>query len=209
MSKKKDYLPTHDHFYGAFAKNSKNYLEEIYEKTNVPSLYREACTKNVSSIEKCHSQDYSFEVGSKSKGLWDLVIKCHSSGIKRERERKVVTDDSLNKDFKVEEKEKEVNCDFAFCLEYKTSVEESKINELLRQIQNRNVPSYLKKHDTYTHTPIQVLVTFDSRFEKYRPVIENENISLVILDEDKISEIKEEFDLSDSGGKESDLNSFQ
>jgi len=196
MSKKKDYLPTHDHFYGAFAENPSYYFKEIYENTDVYRVYCEAFEKDLTSIENYQFNDFSFEVGSKSKGLWDLVIKVNAEGMKEKYRRG-------------EYQEVEASANFALCIEYKTSIEESQINELLRQIENRNIPSYLKKHDTYTHAPVMVLVTFDQRFEKYRPVIENENISLVILDENKISDIKEKFDLSDSGGKESDLNSFQ
>jgi len=193
MSDKKDYLPTHDHFYGSFAKKPKNYVQEIYENTDVPLLYSEETTIDLTSIEKYSYIDFSFEVGNKSKGLWDVVIKCNAAG----REQKYVNG-----------KGSKTNANFALCIEYKTSIEESQINELLRQIQNRKIPEYLIKHHSITHTPVMVLATFDQRFEKYRNVIENENISLVILDEDKLPEIKEEFDRSDSESKESDLNSF-
>jgi len=188
MSKKKEnYLPTHDHFYGDFAQNPENYVKKIYEETNVYKLAKKNITLNFTPPEDYQIRDFSFEVGNKSNGLWDLVIKCKAIGS---------------------------NVDFAFCIEYKTSIEESQINELLRQIQNRKKPRYIAGQQRQyearkSFASVKILATFDQRFEKYRPVIENENISLVILDKDKIFRIKKEFDLSDSDGKDSNLNSFQ
>lgn len=190
------YLPTHDHFYGAFAETPERFFEIFLDRTNVKKSLEFVSNPNY-TLNKLSDEykllDYSFETGSKSKGVWDIVAKG------------VTFYECWNG---IQEKNQECSKRFSFCIEYKTSLEESNIDQLLRQIQNRKYPDYIYDYDSIKFEPITIIVTFDDRFEKYRPVIENEPISLVILDDEIRKEIKDQFQITKSEKQNDSLSSF-
>jgi len=175
-----DYLPTHDHFYGFVAEydieNFTGILNNI-EREELSDYIRNVLGKrNFKNIHDISYQDFRVEVGNKSTGVWDIVYK----GIVNK-----------NKGSKVY---------VSLCIEYKTSIEESNVNELIRQIKQRDDPAYIHQRPgsnnsvaTPVWKPIKFLVTFDKRFEKYRKLIENENIKLVIMSSGHLDNIEKEY----------------
>jgi hypothetical protein len=175
--KKDDYLPTHDEFYGDLSRKPAEYFGEIckqYHPGELGSLYTE---KDV-QFERMSYKDHHFEAGCKSKGIWDVVYKFDAKTKDSDRKR------------------------FSLCIEYKTSLEESDVNELLRQIKRRGPPEEIIEYNNVQWPVIRLLVTFDRRFEEYSAVIENEYIGLVVLPESRKGQVKEQFsDIKKAGNK--------
>lgn len=164
-------------------KISKDFLKRILSGKNT-LVARENIVKSVNGVIKTDSGNiydpsnltknhemFEFEYTNKhTDGFWDIKI----------------SDDVLPKT----------------CLvEYKTSVNEMSIDDILIQIKKRrNIPGqknnltslFDKEFEGFSNLIDEtwyeeksyktVLVTFDSRFEKYRRLLWNENIELLILD---------------------------
>jgi hypothetical protein len=175
--KKDDYLPTHDEFYGHLSKNPDQYFRKICREYGLEELQR-LYTDDAIKFKKMKNTAHHFEAGCRSKGVWDVVYKI---------------------DAKTKDLDKK---NVSFCIEYKTSLEESDINELLRQIKSRGPPEEIIKYNNVQWPVITLLVTFDKRFLEYAPVIENEYIGLVVLPESLKREIQEQFsDIKKAGKK--------
>jgi len=83
------------------------------------------------------------------------------------------------------------NSNVIFNIEYKTSIEESSIDELIRQVKKRDKPSSSNIDKKY-----RLVVTFDPRFERYRNLLENEGLKLFVYGESKRKELERKFSSS-------------
>lgn len=184
MNRKDEYLPNHDEFYGHLSKNSIEYFKIIGSKLGAQKLiYLSPSNKDINEeFNHLRYEEHNFEAGNSKRGVWDVVYKFSGKG----------------------EDEQKIRC--SYCIEYKTSLEESNINELLRQIKQRKPPKEIIVRGNVSWEPINILLTFDYRFEKYRQVIENEFIGLIILDNSKKQRIKKKFSTSDK--KSSQIGDF-
>lgn len=68
-------------------------------------------------------------------------------------------------------------------IEYKTSIEESTMDKLLRQVKKRNNNKQV----------VRAVVSFDPRFENYRSLLENEGLELFIYGEEYRKELANKF----------------
>jgi len=176
-----DYLPTHDHFYGYFSKERNKILYKLNSSINTQE-YLSSLYRNVPRINNSHDGvSHNFEHDGHRAGTWDLKIEWK------------------NKLGNINSKS------LSYLIEYKTSLEESNIEQLIRQIKNRGIES--PKHNVGYFA--RFILTYDERFEMYRDVIENENIVLCILPKDHIPEIKSQFCLENENANQSGLASYQ
>lgn len=89
--------------------------------------------------------------------------------------------------------------DRIYLVEYKTSIGESNIEEVLRQIKQRMVVNtdvdgfkHLNWYRNQEYTP--VLISLDQRFEKFRELFEQNNIQLIVIDLEEYNLLENIFD---------------
>lgn len=175
-----DYLPIHDHFYGYYSKNKQEINIELRQSIDNVGAYLNSLYDSPNLRKLGEYSSHTFEYPGSQSGTWDLKIEFDSTV-------------GLNGTHNI-----------SFLIEYKTSLEESNVEQLIRQIKNRGIAP----------TPsgyyfVRFILTYDDRFEIYREVIENEDIVLCILPKDHIPEIKSKFCLEKSNSNQSGLGNYQ
>lgn len=172
---KADYLPTHDHFYSWISSKEKQFLD-IFDQ-----VHGSGNGNWLSTFLDKEDIDFRYEFEKSPfndrTGYWDIYGRLSGGHGRSYSEKKIF-------------------------VEYKTSLEESNVEEIVRKIKKRHKDA--RAYDIMINS--SCLVTFDKRFSKFRSIFENESISLIVLSDAKRRKIGKEFGEIDDGSE--DLKGF-